>query len=95
MFGLEFIKSIGERLAVGDDRPDLHFTEYGYLYLGTEAGRTILQENQALQTAEGADIVFLEPDALQKQFPYFNPDEIAAACWGPGYGLFGLAAGLF
>ena len=82
MFGLEFIKSIGERLAVGDDRPDLHFTEYGYLYLGTEAGRTILQENQALQTAEGADIVFLEPDALQKQFPYFNPDEIAAACWG-------------
>ena len=34
-------------------------------------------------------------DALQKQFPYFNPDEIAAACWGPGYGLLGLAAGLF
>jgi glycine/D-amino acid oxidase-like deaminating enzyme len=54
----------------------------------------VLAENQALQTRMGADILFLEPDALRARFPWLRTDDLAAGClgrsgegWFDGYGL--------
>jgi FAD-dependent oxidoreductase domain-containing protein 1 len=94
LYGIDFLREIGERLAVGGDRPAVDLHEGGYLFLATEAGRPILSENHALQTSLGADILFLEPDALVERFPWLTVEDIAAGCWGrtgegwfDGYGL--------
>src|SRR5215207_5449428 len=57
LHGIAFLREIGDRLAVGSERPDVGLREAGYLYRATAAGAGILAENHALQQAEGADIL--------------------------------------
>lgn len=94
LFGLEFIRSIGERLEVDGDKPDVGFHEDGYLYLASDEGLAVLKENNDLQQSLGADIVFMQPDELQSRFPWLNVDGLAAGTfgetgegWFDGYGL--------
>lgn len=94
LFGIEFLRSIGERLSVNGEQPHIDLHEGGYLFLAGEQGKSILAENHALQTRLGADIIFMEPDALQARFPWLNVDGVAAGSWGQsgegwfdGYGL--------
>jgi len=82
LFARRFIAEAADLLEVDGERPDLGFVENGYLFLASAEGRPILAENHAVQTAAGADIVWLEPDALAKRFPYLNTDGIAAATFG-------------
>ncbi|MFL5228721.1 MAG: FAD-dependent oxidoreductase, partial [Microvirga sp.] len=56
LFGIAFLRGIGERLVVDAERPDIALREGGYLYLASRAGAAVLEENQALQSLEGADI---------------------------------------
>jgi len=76
------MRTIGERLVVGDERPAIDLHEGGYLYLGSAEGAPVLAENQALQASEGADILYMEPAALAARFPWLNLDGIAAGTWG-------------
>ncbi|WP_328839003.1 NAD(P)/FAD-dependent oxidoreductase [Methylobrevis albus] len=94
LYGIEFLREIGARLEVAGDRPEIDLVEGGYLFLATPAGRTVLEENHALQTRLGADIAFLEPDDLRREFPWLMTDDLAAGCfgrtgegWFDGYGL--------
>ena len=94
LYGIDFLREIGTRLAVGDERPAIDLHEGGYLFLATPDNRPILEENHALQTRMGADIAFLEPRELAARFPWLNVEGIAAGCWGrtgegwfDGYGL--------
>jgi glycine/D-amino acid oxidase-like deaminating enzyme len=94
LYGIAFLRDIGARLAVGDERPAIDLHEGGYLFLATPEKRAILEANHALQTKLGADILFLEPEALAARFPWLSTDGIAAGCWGrsgegwfDGYGL--------
>jgi FAD-dependent oxidoreductase domain-containing protein 1 len=94
LYGIKFLRAIGETLAVDGERPEIELHEGGYLFLAGPAGRSILEENHALQTKLGADILFLEPDALVKRFKWLSVDGVAAGTWGrtgegwfDGYGL--------
>lgn len=82
LYGIQFLRSIGDRLAVDGERPEIGLREGGYLYCATGAGASVLAENQALQTAEGADILLLNPAALKDRFPWLNVDDLAAGTWG-------------
>jgi glycine/D-amino acid oxidase-like deaminating enzyme len=82
LYGIAFLRSIGDRLEVDGERPEIGLREGGYLYCASEGGATILAENQALQAAEGADILFLKPDALKERFPWLNVEDLAAGTWG-------------
>lgn len=82
LFARRFVSEAADRLEVDGDRPDLGFVENGYLFLSSPEGREILAENHAVQTAAGADIVWLEADALARRFPYLNTDGLAAATFG-------------
>jgi FAD-dependent oxidoreductase domain-containing protein 1 len=82
LYGIQFLRSIGDRLAVDGERPEIGLREGGYLYCATRAGASVLAENQALQTAEGADILLLDPAALKDRFPWLNVDDLAAGTWG-------------
>jgi len=94
LFGIEFLRSIGERLCVDGVKPSIDLHEGGYLFLATSVGETTLRENHALQTSLGADISLLDKPQLQERFPWLNADDLAAGAfgesgegWFDGYGL--------
>ena len=94
LYGIAFLREIGSRLEAGGERPAIDLHEGGYLFLATPDKRSILEENHALQARLGADIAFLEPDALAARFPWLNVEDISAGCfghtgegWFDGYGL--------
>jgi glycine/D-amino acid oxidase-like deaminating enzyme len=77
---------------------DLGFREQGYLTLAATGGAAAaLREAQAMQAAEGAATVLLEPDALAARFPHLRVEDLALGVFGErGEGWFdglGLAAG--
>jgi FAD-dependent oxidoreductase domain-containing protein 1 len=82
LHGIAFLRAIGDHLAVEGERPDIGLREGGYLYCATQAGAGILAENQALQRAEGADIVLMNPEELRGRFPWLNVDDLAAGTFG-------------
>jgi glycine/D-amino acid oxidase-like deaminating enzyme len=82
LFGIAFLRSVGERLAVDGEHPEIGLVEGGYLYLASPAGARVLADNQALQASEGADILLLEPAGLKRRFPWLNVDDVAAAALG-------------
>ena len=82
LYGIQFLRSIGDHLAVDGDRPEIELKEGGYLYCASEAGAHVLVENQALQAAEGADILLLDPAALKARFPWLNVEDLEAGTWG-------------
>ncbi len=94
MYGIEFLRAIGDRLEVNGDRPEIGLVEQGYLFLATEAGRDVLVENHAVQIAGGADVVLEDPAELVARFPWLNVEDIVAGSfgrsgegWFDGYGL--------
>jgi FAD-dependent oxidoreductase domain-containing protein 1 len=82
LFGIKFLREIGDRLAVDGERPDIALREGGYLYLASEAGAAVLEENRALQTREGADIRLFSRRSLPDRFPWLNADDLACGAWG-------------
>ncbi len=82
LHGIDFLRTVGERLEVGGERPDIGLAEGGYLFLATEAGAATLKRNHALQTTMGADILHLDRTELGARFPYVAADDIAAGAWG-------------
>jgi glycine/D-amino acid oxidase-like deaminating enzyme len=94
LFGIEFLRSIGERLEIDGVRPSIDLHEGGYLFLATPAGEATLRENHALQTRLGADISLLDKASLQTRFPWLNTEDLVAGAYGEsgegwfdGYGL--------
>lgn len=82
LYGIRFLREVGERLAVDGERPDIGLREEGYLYLATQAGADILRENQALQTREGADIRLFSRRSLEDRFPWLATADLACGTWG-------------
>ena len=93
-FGLDFLRHLGEYLAVGDERPDVGLSEPGYLFLATPAGVPVLEQNHRVQREHGVDVALLTPAGLAERFPWMNVQGIAAASlglsgegWFDGYAL--------
>ncbi|WP_144142526.1 NAD(P)/FAD-dependent oxidoreductase [Paraburkholderia sp. BCC1884] len=94
LYGIEFLRSIGERLGIDDAKPSIDLHEGGYLFLATPAGEATLRDNHALQTRLGADISLLDKASLQARFPWLNTEDLVAGAYGEsgegwfdGYGL--------
>jgi glycine/D-amino acid oxidase-like deaminating enzyme len=75
-------------------RLGIDIREGGYLYLATAATCAILEENHAIQIAEGADVVLLTPAELGERFPWLSTEGVALGSlgrsgegWFDGYGL--------
>jgi sarcosine oxidase len=81
-FGVRFIRAAREHLAVDGECPDPGLREQGYLFLASEAGIAVLEENHLLQRRLGADNVLLAPQELRRRFPWLCTDGIAAGCLG-------------
>lgn len=81
MFGTAFMRA-PQALAVNGEVPAIGLREDGYLFLAGDAGRAVLARNHALQRAEGADIEWLERDALRARFPWLHTADLGAATLG-------------
>lgn len=95
LFGIAFLRAAPELLAVDGDRPALSLHEGGYLFLASAQGRAALAAGHRVQQAHGADIAFLEPEALAARFAWLDRAGIAAGClglsgegWFDGWSLF-------
>jgi FAD-dependent oxidoreductase domain-containing protein 1 len=94
LHGIEFLRAIGETLAVEGERPDIGLVEGGYLYLGQEAARPVFAANNADQRALGADVALLAPAEIAARFPWIATEDLAIGSlglsgegWFDGYGL--------
>jgi len=83
LYGIHFMREIGERLAVNGDKPAIDLHEGGYLYLAaSEKAARVLHENWELQQQEGADILLFTPEEAAKRYPWLATDDLHAATWG-------------
>jgi FAD-dependent oxidoreductase domain-containing protein 1 len=78
-FTLALFRRLEEEFGAGSD---IGFREKGYLILVSQNGVPVLEQNHAVQEAEGADILFDDPAALQKRFPWLSIEGIAAGAFG-------------
>ena len=82
LFGVHFIKHIGEYLAVDDEVPDVGFREEGYLLLASPQMVPQMLENNVLQRDLGASIEFQKPADLERRFPWLNPHGLGGGFFG-------------
>jgi sarcosine oxidase len=82
LFGAQFVKRIGEYLAVDGEVPDVGFIEGGYLLLATPEALPLMQANHATQRANGADIAFQTRDDLGARFPWLDAGGLAGGFLG-------------
>jgi FAD-dependent oxidoreductase domain-containing protein 1 len=82
IYGIDFLRKVGELLAVDGDRPDVDLRERGYLFLATDAGAAALRAQNALQGRFRTDILSLDAVGLRARFPYLSTEGIAAGSWG-------------
>ncbi|CAB3735748.1 Monomeric sarcosine oxidase [Paraburkholderia graminis C4D1M] len=94
LYGIEFLRNIGELLEVDGNRPSIDLHEGGYLFLATPAGDATLRENHALQTSLGADINLMDRQTLKARFSWLNVEDLVSGAfgesgegWFDGYGL--------
>jgi glycine/D-amino acid oxidase-like deaminating enzyme len=94
LYGIEFLRTLGERLEVDGEQPSIDLHEGGYLFLATPRGDATLRENHAMQRKHGADITLLDSSGLRARFPWLNTDDLVAGTfgesgegWFDGYGL--------
>ncbi len=93
-FGIEFLRGVGERLAVGGERPAIGLVEGGYLFLASAVGRATLEENHRIQKTLGADVALLDPAGLRARFPWISTEGVVLGSlglsgegWFDGYSL--------
>ncbi|XP_075211393.1 FAD-dependent oxidoreductase domain-containing protein 1-like isoform X2 [Lycorma delicatula] len=83
LFGAHFLRNISDYLSVtGEDPPNVCFSPHGYLFLASEAGVEILEENVTLQASLGAKSELLSADNLKKKFPWINTKGVVLGCHG-------------
>lgn len=81
-FGTQFLRSFAQNMRVNDYLPDPAFVEAGYLFMATQTGMHILQENVQTQTELGADIALFSADQLKRRYPWLNTSDLAGGSLG-------------
>lgn len=88
LYSSHFLKNISAHLQLDKDPLDIPFQEEGYLFLASEEGERVLRENYELQTSVGASVELLDPQGLQRRFPWINTEGIVLASLGMWYRSF-------
>lgn len=78
-FGIRLVKGLKQEFG---PEADVGFKEHGYLICATADGLPVLQENHAVQIANGADNAVLSGAELAQRFPWLAAEGIAGGCLG-------------
>jgi FAD-dependent oxidoreductase domain-containing protein 1 len=82
LFGIGFLRNIGRHLSVDGEAPSIDLHEGGYLYVASDEGRGVLEQNQVLQQQEGADVALYAADLLRSKFSWLNTSDLACGTYG-------------
>lgn len=82
LFGAAFARDAAELLSVDGQSVDVSFREQGYLFTATPEGAAMLRQNYVQQRDVGAEVTFLESEALARRFPWLNTADLGAAVFG-------------
>lgn len=82
LFGIEFLRNIGQHLSVDGEAPSIDLHEGGYLYVAGDEGRKVLEQNQALQQQEGADVALYAAEMLRSKFSWLNTSDLLCGTYG-------------
>ena len=79
-FAAEFVKNFRQFMG-GDERvPELMLHSFGYMYLAdNEAFAKTLRESQEVQQRMGAGTRYMTRDEIQRDYPFYNLDDIIGA----------------
>lgn len=92
--GFAFLRDVGRRLAVDDDRPDVGLVERGYLYLAPAGQADGLEAAIRVQRDNDVAVERLTAPQLAERFSWLNADDLglgalglAGEGWFDGYSL--------
>ncbi len=82
-YSIDFLRTVRERLSVGDEAAEIGLREPGYLILGTADQVTGFEAKNAEQRACGVHTELLGRDELRRRYPWLHTDDLAIASYGP------------
>ena len=83
LYGADFLRQADRLLYTHEmDNPPVNFQPHGYLYLASEDGAEVMEQNHYVQVNCGAKVELLSPAKLKRKFPWINTDGIALASFG-------------
>lgn len=83
-FGLAFVRSAADLLAVGDHVPELGLKDESYLRLLPESARAVAEEQVEMQRGLGARPQVLDTGGLKDRFPWMNVEDVGLGVLGGG-----------
>ncbi|MFT7593014.1 MAG: glycine/D-amino acid oxidase-like deaminating enzyme [Paracoccaceae bacterium] len=82
-FGARYVRNFRQFMGDDPDVPDLHFHDFGYLYLAaTQGGADALCAAQAMQVAQGAATRLMTPQQMAQAYPFYDLSGIVLGSLG-------------
>src|SRR5438874_8019547 len=85
-FSIPFFEQFAQTMAVDGEPAEIGFKKNGYLFIVPPAGLEVLKRNFETQQSMGCNVIWLEPDALQEQFPSMTVSDLGAGVHSPDDG---------
>lgn len=82
VFGSAFMKEAPSLLGTEDGPADIALREQGYVWLLEEDILPLAREMHEVQLQNGADVEFLDAQALGRRLPLFTTENLAGGFWG-------------
>lgn len=81
-FSINFLRQVGDRLAVDGDKAHIGLHEPGYLVLATPERADLQRAKNRVQHDMGVEIDLIEQAGLARRFPWLNADDLALGSLG-------------
>jgi FAD-dependent oxidoreductase domain-containing protein 1 len=81
-FAFEMLEDFGEKMAVGDYRPDISFRHEGNLFLVDDSGMPSAEEAINLQQSLGCRVEWWAPEKIKRNYPLYAPEHLAGGTFG-------------
>lgn len=86
-FGIDFMEHFADHVTVdgsdSGDVPDLGWQPNGYLFIVPPSGVKVIEDNAALQRAQGVEVELLDQAALKRRYPSMRVDDLGGAALSP------------
>ena len=81
-WSVQFLRRVEDELGLPGAPAGIGLVEPGYLYLATPEGEAAMRKVHAVQSARGADVALLGPEALRTRYSWLQVDDIALGSLG-------------
>ncbi|CAN7358946.1 FAD-dependent oxidoreductase [Bosea sp. LjRoot9] len=85
-YSIPFFSDFAETMAVDGEKAEIGWKKGGYLFIVPPESIDLLKLNYDTQLSLGANVVWLDPDALKAKFPSMNVSDLGGAVHSPDDG---------